>query len=498
MADSRCADTDETRILVVEDEPIVAEDIRLILQALGYLVVGVGATGEEAVTLARTLRPHLVLMDIRLRGNIDGLEAARQIAEGQDLAIIFLTALHDDETLARAAQAQPYGFIIKPFTEHDLRSAIEIALYKHRMERRLATSERWLSQVLRSIGDAVITTDIDGRVRSMNPMAEAITGKTLDGALGQAVEAVFCTELVDQPLSGAGGVPTSERILIAGDGRRIPIDVSVAAIQDGRGQSVGSVIVFRDISLRKALEQTLARHAEELGRSNDALQHFAYVVSHDLRSPLSVIELCLSGLHHECAGQLDERASCFLQRGLDSARRMAALIDGMLRGARAQSPGMSFEPASAEAAFYAAKENLGVLIQQHDAQITHDPLPQVSADEIQLTQVLQNLLSNAILYHRDEAPRIHVSAKDTKEGWTFRVADNGIGIAAEDQERVFGLFQRASDPGMVPGTGLGLAICKGIVERHGGRIWVDSEPGQGATFCFVLPHAHDQEGESAP
>jgi PAS domain S-box-containing protein len=358
-----------------------------------------------------------------------------------------------------------------------------------RWRAKLKASERWLAAVLRGIGDAVMTVDAEGLVRSMNPQAEVLTGWRQQDAIGQSIDRVL--SLDDEPpaeaLSPHPG--DGERVLCTQHGQRLPIEMTASAIVDEREGDVGTVIIFRNISQRKAMERALIQQAEELSRSNEELQRFAYVVSHDLRSPLNVVGMSLSALQHTYAERLDERGRRFIERGNQSVRRMGQLIDDLLSYARVQSQAAPLEPIAAGEVLQTAVENLEAAITENSAQISHDPLPQVLADRTQLLQLLQNLLSNAITYRREEPPHIHIAAQSADEGWLFRVQDNGVGIAGEEHERIFEMFHRVASQKHRPGTGIGLATCKRIVERHGGRIWVKSQLGQGSTFFFTLPRA---------
>ncbi len=275
----------EQRILVVEDQNIIAMDLQSRLVSLGYAVVGIASRGEDAIEFCRDLNPDLVLMDIRLKGRLDGIQAAEKIRAQADLPIIYLTAHSDEQTLQRARQTEPYGYLLKPFEDRELHLTIEIALYKHRMERRLRDSERWLSAVLQGIGEAVIATDVQGNVRLVNPVASRLIGLPADAAIGRAITDVFT--LIDaqtrapigNPLLNAldlrRGVSLPERaLLVSNDGREVPIDDSAAPIQDANGEVAGAVLVFRDITERLRTEQQLrhmAYHDALTGLPNRAL-----------------------------------------------------------------------------------------------------------------------------------------------------------------------------------------------------------------------------------
>ncbi len=234
------------RILLVEDEAIVAMDIQNSLKGLGYAVPVVASSGEEAIEeLSRTL-PDLVLMDIMLQGDMDGVEAAELIRERFDIPVVYLTACADDITLGRAKVTEPFGYILKPFEERMLHITIEMSLYKHKMERKLRESEQWLSTVLRCIGDAVVATDAAGHIKFMNPIAEALTGWKQEQALGMDLTEVF------NVMSETGS--TEHLMLVARDGTQTPIDETTTPIWNEIGQLTGSVIVFRDATQRTRAE----------------------------------------------------------------------------------------------------------------------------------------------------------------------------------------------------------------------------------------------------
>ena len=233
--------------------------------------------------------------------------------------------------------------------------------------------------------------------------------------------------------------------------------------------------------------QKLEKSITELARSNSDLQQFAYVASHDLQEPLRMVASYTQLLGKRYKGRLDEDADEFIAYAVNGANRMQALIQDLLAFSRVDSQGQRFEPTSVERLLGYALDNLKGAIEETGAVVTHGPLPAVMADERQFLHLLQNLLSNAIKFRGPEAPRIHVSAERRGAEWLFSVRDNGIGIDPQYSERIFVLFQRLHTNAEYPGTGIGLALCKKIVERHGGRIWMESQLGQGATFYFTVP-----------
>jgi signal transduction histidine kinase len=252
--------------------------------------------------------------------------------------------------------------------------------------------------------------------------------------------------------------------------------------------------VQRELAERKRAEEELKQTMAELARSNQELEQFAYVASHDLQEPLRMVASYVQLLARRYQGRLDADADEFIAYAVDGATRMQALINDLLAYSRVGTRGKPFEPTDCEAILDQALANLQVAIEENGAAVTHDLLPTVMADATQLTQLFQNLIGNAVKFRGEESLRIHISAhwpsaieNRKSDEWIFSVRDNGIGIDPEYHERIFLIFQRLHTREEYPGTGIGLAICRKIVERHGGRIWVESQPGKGSIFYFTIP-----------
>ena len=241
----------------------------------------------------------------------------------------------------------------------------------------------------------------------------------------------------------------------------------------------------RTFELVVANEQ-LHQKTEDLIRSNKELEQFAYVASHDLQEPLRMVTSFVQLLSQRYKNKLDQDADEFINFAADGATRMYQLVNDLLAYSRVGTRGNPFELVDCEEVFHKSVNNLKVAVEESGAVVTHDPLPKAVADFLQLEQLFQNLIGNGIKFRGEESPRVHVSARPNGDYWVFSVRDNGIGIPPEYKERIFVIFQRLHVRNKYPGTGIGLAICKKIVERHGGRIWVESEPEKGATFYFTL------------
>lgn len=238
---------------------------------------------------------------------------------------------------------------------------------------------------------------------------------------------------------------------------------------------------------RRESEEKMEATLADLDRSNRELEAFAFVASHDLQEPLRMVASYLSLLERRYKGRLDADADEFIAYAVDGAKRMQQLIEDLLSYSRVGTRGRPFEPIDLDAVFYATLANLATVIRDTGAEVTSDRLPTVMADETQMLQLFQNLIGNALKFRSELPPRINVFVKRQGDEWLIGVKDNGIGIAPEFQEKIFGVFQRLHTRRDYPGTGIGLAICKKVVERHGGRIWVESEEGKGSTFLFTIP-----------
>ncbi len=256
------------QVLVVEDEIIVADDLRKRLTRMGYNVPVAVSSGKEAIEKANENLPDLVLMDIVLRGDMDGIEAAEKIHSSLDIPVVYLTAYADEKTLQRARITEPYGYIIKPFKERELQINLEIALYKYDMEKRLKASKQWLFAAINSIGDAVIATDPEGEVRLINPIAEALTGWKQEEAIGQPLKKIFNIVSedaginVDDPVSkvlreGIFYGLMDHTVLISNSGTKIPVDIIGSPIKDEKDKIIGVVVVFYDIIERRRIEKGL-------------------------------------------------------------------------------------------------------------------------------------------------------------------------------------------------------------------------------------------------
>lgn len=759
----------QAKILVVENEAITSLDLQILLERMGFEVVSRASRGVESIQKARDFKPDLILMDILLNDEMDGIEAAKKIKTIFDVPIIYITAYNDEQTFKRAKLTEPYGFITKPFDYNGLKVSIETALFKHELDKKLKASETRFRSVFENSFDAILLTKPEGTVIAANHAAEDLfgmseediikagreglvvndnrlksalktrsrTGKVraellhkrkdgstflgevtssiftdVDGSIktsmiirdlterknaedelrqarnnleekvqnrttelanaydslkeseekfhelfDKALDAIALTEIQENRLPGRfievneaviqksgytkekllnmtpldlftvdsrdeilksasqlqkKGYATFEAAYILKDGKQIPAEVTVhifklggkdvalsiarditerkqaegalkeselkfrklfnqatdmlsltelngngtisnyievnkaatkrlgytkdellkmspldlyldnSSIQnmasemfekgsaiaqniqidkDGRHIPVelnttlfklkGKNIVLsisRDITKRKNAEKKLNKTIKELERSNEELQSFAYITSHDLQEPLRTIASYAQLIERRYKGQLNNDADEFIDFMVDGASRMKEMINGLLDYSRVGTKGHEFTEFDAETALNYALNNLGTAISEVNVEITHEELPMICADESQIIRVFQNLIGNAIKFRREGVkPKIHISAKKKDNEHVFSVSDNGIGLEEEYSDKIFEVFKRLHAIGEYQGAGIGLAIVKRIIDRHGGRIWVKSQLGEGSTFYFTIP-----------
>jgi PAS domain S-box-containing protein len=401
----------------------------------------------------------------------------------RDLQMAGDTLSPDLDSVHRAART------LAPIVEQIVREEVI------RAERASGESEHRFQTVVENVQDyAIFMLDPEGYVVSWNAGAERSKGYKAEEIIGQNFSRCYCPEDIarDMPKEELGIAGTTGRVEAEGwrlrmDGTRFWANVVITALRDRSGKLLGFSNITRDITERRELETKLLQKVEELKRSNEELRQFAYIASHDLQAPLRMVASYTQLLSSRYKGKLDSDADEFIDFAVDGANRMQLLIQDLLAYSGVETKGRDLLDTSSEKALRRALINLSDAIEECGALVTHDPLPTVQADEMQLVQLFQNLVNNGIKYQNRGVPRVHISAvKNDRQKWIFSVRDNGMGIDSQYFEKIFGVFQRLHKPEEFAGTGIGLAICKKIVERHGGSISVESQPGLGSTFSFAL------------
>ncbi|MEO7037915.1 MAG: response regulator [Polyangiaceae bacterium] len=501
-------------VLIVEDEGIIAENLRELLLSLDYDAFAIASSSEEALACASERCPDVVLMDIRIKGKLDGIATAQLLSERFDVPIIYLTAHADAATIERAKKTGPHGYLVKPVRAPDLRSAIEIARYKHAMERQLRARERWFSTTVRSIADAVITVDLAGKITFMNPPAESLVTLTLEQARGRPAREVLrlldIKSLIQQetPLDRAlrerKTVEVSEAILETGGDLSKIIADSAAPVVDN-GELLGAVMVFRDVTEQKRLQKQL-----EVADRLASLGTMAAGVAHEINNPLSVVfgnaglvlEELIGALSAPVPGAVGEQQHAHaikeaidMQREiLSAASRITRIVAdlGAFSRPELQASGSIDVRAAIEWALRSTAQEF-----RHRARVSTilAKVPRVDADETRLGQVLVNLLINAahaIAPGSMEANQVTVATRTDDAGCVLiEVSDTGSGIPPELLGKIFDPFFTTKPVGV--GTGLGLSICRGIVASMGGELSVESRPTAGTTFRVKLPASAERE-----
>lgn len=490
-----------TQILVVEDETIIALNLKENLESLGYAVVGIAASGEKAVEKATQLRPDLVLMDIQLKGSMDGIQAAQQIWESLSIPVIFVTGHSDPSTLERATITAPFGYILKPVKEKDLSVAITIALQRYQRE-------QLLNAILRGMGDGVIVVDNEHRVKSLNPVAESLTGWQVSEARERQLTEVLnlVDEQTQQPIEDPVTAVLQQdtiiylrenTLLMSKNGTMIPIGDSAAPIKDNKGAIAGAVLVFRDISdavaaatQRKRAEEAIREQLEKERKLNQLQTQIIHTVSHEYRTPLSVILTCSQLLENTVEPLSREKLLRNCQKIQSSVKYMVGLLENVWFFKQAESGQLTLNlaPLNLERFCRQLVEQYQLMYRQgREIQlICRGKHPDASVDEKLLQMILGNLLSNALKYSPDGGP-VSLTITGQNHHVIFQVCDRGIGIPLEDQPHILEPFHRATNVDAIRGTGMGLAIVKKAVDLHGGTISFESEVGVGTTFTVTLP-----------
>lgn len=514
----------DIQILVVDDQPSNLRFLSNLLTDRGYQVKR-ARSGSLALSAALTSPPNLILLDVMLP-DLSGYEVCQKLQENestQSIPIIFLSVLDEVSSKLKAFNMGGVDYITKPFQSEEvlMRIGKQITLQKlqkklEEQNKKLQQSESLLASILNSSLDGIGAFSaqrntqgniIDFQAISINEAARKILRLPPQSSINRSL----LEEMPEHRRNGLFDLYIS--VVETGEALELEfyyecehspsfwLQIAAVKLQDGFAATWRDITERKqaETALRKSEEQLQAsleiqtRYLQDLAHSNAELEQFAYVASHDLQAPLGTVASYAQLLERRYADQLDDRAKKFIDNIVNGCTRMQALIDDLLQYSRLSRKQNPIELISCQQIFEEACANLQLAIRRNQATVTCDPLPTVMADASQLVQLFQNLIGNAIKYRREEQPSIHISSLWQEDNWLFSVQDNGIGIEARHYSRIFQIFQRLHAQNEYSGTGIGLAICQKIVERHGGRIWVESELGRGSIFYFTLPVSDSSE-----
>lgn len=498
------ANIKKPRILVVEDEDIVARDIKSTLENFGYSVPAIAISGKEAIKIVRETCPDLMLIDIKLSGDMDGIELANKIREHYDVPVIYLTAYSNGKMLQRAKVTEPYGYLTKPFEERELHSTIEMTLYKHKMEVKLKEKEKWYRTTLESIGDAVITTDEKGCITFMNKVAERVTGWQLRESIGKDVKKIF--KIVDEkthksienpvkeviskgitmkvenrnivakngeeiPISDSVAPIRNEAIELVKDGREVPIVENVTAVKNNKGEITGCVLVFCDVSVQKQAEMDLLRKTDELKLMNEELVRLTMEMTRIEEKEREKLAEWL----HEGIGQNLVAIKMAFETGKNTPTTLP-LINKTIQSTRSLTKELYPTIYDKLGLTEAIEEYIDTILEPRGitASLNIDKAVARLKDDLKRNifritrECLQNILKHA------SASRVNVEIKKDKGHYQIKVKDNGVGFVDEK------IKEKSS-------RGIGLKLMKGWVKSLKGHLNINSQPGKGTEISIAIP-----------
>lgn len=350
-----------------------------------------------------------------------------------------------------------------------------------------------LASIVLTSSDAIVGISLDGLINSWNPAAVRLYGFSEREAIGSNYSIVLAEDNKEElnyyirKISNGERIELYETKRVRKDKSIIDVSISVSPIKDASGFITGASTIARDITFKKKVEEELKKYAEDLAMSNEELYVFSYAASHDLQEPLRTIQSFIGLLNEKYKNKLDAEVDEYIESAGDGVNRMYRLISDFLMYSRVGSQSAIMEDVDCNEVLKDALANVNVAIKESKAKINLFSLPVIYGNKLQLTQVFQNLISNAIKYKGEKPPAVEISAIRKNGSWQFSIKDNGIGIEQWFSERIFIVFQKLHDHKKYPGSGIGLALCKRVIEKHGGKIWFESEVGRGSTFYFTLP-----------
>ena len=381
-----------------------------------------------------------------------------------------------------------------PIYDHMGRHVSNLAMYTDITERKkIEERHSFQADILSRVQDGIVAVDENFKIIYWNKVAERMLGWTEEEVIGKNSGELLQTKVENSNRDNViqellrDGHYFGELYYMCKDKTYLPVEINIKSFTNENGQTTNMLASIHDISQRKLKDEKLKETMDELIRSNKELERFAYVSSHDLQEPLRMVTLYSQLLERRYKNSLDDDADDFIEYIVENAKRMKQLIDDLLEYSRVTNKAKEFENVDLEKVLDIVINNLSMPISENNVNMTHEPLPTIFADQNQMLQVFQNLISNAIKFKGLNPPEINISAQNSGDIWTFVVSDNGIGIKPKHQKQIFDVFKRLHTKEEYPGTGIGLSIVQKIIKHHEGQIWVESEPGKGSKFYFTIP-----------
>ena len=487
-------------ILIVEDEAIIALDLKNTLNSLGYTSVNTFFSGEEAIKAVEENSFDLVLMDINLKGKIDGIETADEIQKKQHIPIIFVTAFSDKEVLNRAKLIGPYGFIIKPFSKELILANIEMALYKYELENKLKENDEKLRYLFENTHDLIAFIDAQEHIIMANPAWINTFTDNFKNIFNyiypddlEKIKAVWKNLVINNK-----AIKNVEyQFKNTKDETSMTFDFSANSIENNGARNFIAIAhditeikksEYEMIKINDILESKVKERTRELEEKNSDLESFAYSIAHDLRSSLRHINSFSELLFHDIKDLLNKNNLSYFDKIKKASVSMNMLIDDLLHFFRISSNQIHYTQVDFNIMIRSLIDSFKEEIIDRKIKWIIKSLPKIYGDSSMLQQVLVNLLSNAIKYSsKNNKAIIEVGYKKGNGEYIIYIKDNGVGFDERFKDKLFGVFQRLHDNNEFKGTGIGLAIVKKIINRHGGNVWAEGKVNEGATFYFSLP-----------
>ncbi len=477
----------DAKIMIIEDEAIIAKDIENILLNYGYRITGIFSKAEDAIESLKSNKPDLILMDVVLKGDMDGIEAANIINKTMRIPIIFVTAYADDTTISRIKKTEPYGYFLKPFEEKELQTWIETTLQKFDTEEIHKKKEKLAFSILENLDNGIIAADLHGKVTYINPLAELLTGWINNEAVGEHIGKLINIEDLDSKLDylqslNISNEPAHDTIkFVNRKNETMEITYNLITLRENENTK-GYMLTFKESGKLDKTEEL----KKKLEDSYKEIEKFAYIASHDLQEPLRMVASYVQLLKKKYSNKLDSEADEFINFAVSGANKMKVLIDDLLLYSRINSLRMHSEEVNCSKLVSDISNTIKQEWPDLNTEIKHTGLPVIKGDFFQLHQLFYHLITNAVKFNTNKKPVIVISCISRNGGWVFSITDNGIGIDKQYFDKIFEAFQKLHNSKDYPGTGIGLAVCRKIVELHGGRIWVESEKDKGTVFHFIL------------